>query len=52
MIESGRLRHSVHNLEIDTRRLVGMFSRRDRDAVSSVCLKGTGNIVVILSRVA
>jgi len=42
MTKLGRLRHSIHNFVIDTRRLVGMFSRLDRDVVSTVYLKGTG----------
>ncbi len=35
-------RHSIHNLVLDVRRLLHLFSRLDRDAVAAHYLKGTG----------
>ena len=36
------LRHSIHNLALDVRRLMNLFTRLDREAVAAHYLKGTG----------
>lgn len=36
------LRHAVHNLVLDARRLMNLFSRLDREAVAAHYVKGTG----------
>ena len=36
------LRHAVHNLVLDVRRLMNLFTRLDREAVAAHYIKGTG----------
>jgi SAM-dependent methyltransferase len=36
------LRHSIHNLALDVRRLMNLFTRLDREAAAAHYLKGTG----------
>jgi len=38
----GKLRHAIHNVVLDARRLMHLFSRLDREAVAARYLKGVG----------
>jgi SAM-dependent methyltransferase len=38
----GNFRHSIHNLALDVRRLMSLFTRLDREAAAAHYLKGTG----------
>jgi SAM-dependent methyltransferase len=38
----GKLRHAFHNLALDARRLMRLYSRLDREAVAARYLQGTG----------